>query len=261
MVSIPANIYLFIRLILSVVFSPSLKVLREIRKKHGLTSAFPLLNPYNKKRHYLLPTAPECDFRFPQIPENVTACGPIFLPAATLSSADSEMEAWLKRSPTVMINSGSTSQVGKWPPPKKALASALRILLQRNPNMQVLWKLRMRRKRRERRRHGGQYPLEGNRRWSGQDRTLAEGRAKCIPKKWAGRMRSASRRRQLVLRSSGVSSGSPSPPAASSQTCPLRIVITLSMFHSAGVPQIVLPCGRHVRFRTACRVPRNRDLW
>jgi hypothetical protein len=139
---IPLNIFLNIYLILSIVFSPEIKRLNKIRKQHGMGSKFPFLEPYSPKRHYLIPSALECDFPFSYIPANVTACGPILLPSPSLSSVDPELETWLKQNPTVMINLGSNYTVDA--DFSGQLAYSIRLLLNDYPRLQVLWKLKTR---------------------------------------------------------------------------------------------------------------------
>jgi hypothetical protein len=138
---IPINIYLKIRLIISIIFSPRIRDVNVFRKACGLTTLFPFLEPYSPKHHYLIPSALECDFPFFKIPSNVTACGPILLPSQALSVADPELETWLKRKPTVLVNLGSNYVSA--PAFSQALATALRLQLERSSDVQVLWKLKI----------------------------------------------------------------------------------------------------------------------
>jgi hypothetical protein len=101
---------------------------------------FPFMVPYDESIHYLIPTALECDFRFPYIPENATCCGPILLESPSLSEVDPELEAWLPKRPTVLLNLGlnkvSDSTLSR------SLATAMSVLLDQNPRVQILWKPR-----------------------------------------------------------------------------------------------------------------------
>lgn len=136
----PLNVLLYIYLIISVLSSSNVKAVNAVRKARGLKTMFPFMVPYEKDIHYLIPSTTECDFHFPYIPKNVTGCGPIFLGSSTLSAADTELEIWLKNGPTVMFNLGSnmTSDTTL----TRALATAMRVLLDQNPKVQILWKLR-----------------------------------------------------------------------------------------------------------------------
>jgi len=84
---IPLNMYLHLRMIISAFRSPSIRAVATIRKHHGLRTPFPYLTPYEKQRHYIIPSALECDFKFSKIPTNVTSCGPILLESPNLSVA------------------------------------------------------------------------------------------------------------------------------------------------------------------------------
>jgi hypothetical protein len=63
----------------------------------------------DESTHYLIPTALECDFHFPYIPENVTCCGLILLGSPSLSEVDPELETWLQKGPTVNLGSNKVS--------------------------------------------------------------------------------------------------------------------------------------------------------
>jgi hypothetical protein len=97
---------------------------------------FPFMLPYDESIHYLLPTALECDFRFPCIPENVTCCGPILLGPPSLSEVDPELETWLQKGPTVLLNLGSNKVSDSTL--SRSLATAMRALLDQNPRVQIL---------------------------------------------------------------------------------------------------------------------------
>ncbi|KAI9713657.1 MAG: hypothetical protein M1812_006629 [Candelaria pacifica] len=139
---IPVNIYLMIRLIFTLVRSPEFKEMNQRRKDYGLKGEFPALEVYKKDCHYIVPSTPEIDFPY-FVPSNFTHCGPISLPIIPLSESDPELALWLDRAPTVLINLGSHFKSDWVPGFGRELATALRILLDRRSDIQVLWKLKM----------------------------------------------------------------------------------------------------------------------
>lgn len=138
---IPINIYLFFRLIIAVVFSPRIKMVAKSRLEAGLKGPYPFMEPYTPTNHYLIPSTVECDFPCPNIPSNVTACGPILMPSPRLSTVDSSLTKWLRAKPTVLMCQGSNFVADLAYASQQA--SALRILLENNSEVQVLWKLNM----------------------------------------------------------------------------------------------------------------------
>ncbi|QSZ29829.1 hypothetical protein DSL72_004347 [Monilinia vaccinii-corymbosi] len=137
---IPLNIILMIRFIIIIVTDPNIKAIDAKRKEANIPGQYPFFVTYSKDIEYLLPTGREFDLKLPYIPKNVTTCGPLTLPSHTLSQTDPELLAWLRRNPTVLINLGS--HVYGSVKFNRQLATATRILLSRNPRMQVLWKLK-----------------------------------------------------------------------------------------------------------------------
>ena len=100
---------------------------------------FPCMEPYQAQAEYICPALPEIDFPF-FVPKNITTAGPILLPARPVSEVDPGLATWLKRKPTILINLGTHARI----PVEDAreLASGLRTVLDRQPNLQVLWKLK-----------------------------------------------------------------------------------------------------------------------
>ncbi|ESZ94616.1 glycosyltransferase family 1 protein [Sclerotinia borealis F-4128] len=137
---IPFNIILMIRLIIIVVTSPTIKAIEAGRKEAKIPGQYPFFVPYSKDIHYLLPTAREIDLKLPYIPENITTCGPLTLPSYPLSKTDPELLEWLEKKPTVLVNLGS--HVNGNVESNRNIATGIRILLAKNTNMQVLWKLK-----------------------------------------------------------------------------------------------------------------------
>jgi UDP:flavonoid glycosyltransferase YjiC (YdhE family) len=135
------NIYLNTRWFRAFFNCPEIKAITALRHSQGFTGPLPPHGSYDTKKHYLIATAPECDFKFPFIPANVTACGPMILPFPPLHTADPDLESWLKQRPTILFNLGSlyisTEEISV------TIASALKIVLERLVDLQVLWKLNM----------------------------------------------------------------------------------------------------------------------
>jgi len=136
---IPANIYLGFRLIYTVLSSSELKQLDVYRKKFGLVGTVPTFDPYHSDVHYLCSATPNTDYSV-IIPDNVTPCGPILLPAAAVEESDPLLAAWLENGPTVMVNLGTHASSDKTF--AFQLASGLRVLLDKEKEIQILWKLK-----------------------------------------------------------------------------------------------------------------------
>jgi len=136
---IPANIYLKLALIWLLVTSPKVRALMRYRKSNKLPSLPPVFNIWQEGNHYLLPSVPETDYPC-RIPSNVTSCGPILLPVTPVSSQDPELLTWLQHGPTVLINLGSHVRMDD--AMARDFSSGLKILLNKKPGIQVLWKLK-----------------------------------------------------------------------------------------------------------------------
>ncbi len=130
-----------IRVIAKLVNSPELKDLAQRRKDHGLKGEMPALDSYHKDCHYIIPSTPEIDLPY-FVPSNFTHCGPLSLPVVPVSETDQDLATWLDRAPTVLVNLGSHFESDWVPGFARGLATALRILLDRRPDIQVLWKLK-----------------------------------------------------------------------------------------------------------------------
>jgi hypothetical protein len=115
------------------------KPMLEARKKAGLNYPYPARGSYHKDITYILPVTPESDFPCP-VPQNIVCCGPIILPSAPLSTIDPELDDWLYKLPTVLVNLGTFLK----PSQKHAreLATGIRLCLEHNHQIQILWKLR-----------------------------------------------------------------------------------------------------------------------
>lgn len=121
-------------------------MLNQARAQEGLQGPLPVFNAYRKDRLHLLPSLPELDFPF-HIPDNVVGCGPIVLPSVSLSTVDPELEHWLScgsgdsgAGPTVVVNLGTHFLFDA--PQARALATGLKAVLEQQPDLRVLWKLK-----------------------------------------------------------------------------------------------------------------------
>jgi len=111
----------------------------SIRKAHGLAelpSSFQIWQPEN---HYLVPSSLESEYPC-RVLSNVTPCGPILLPTASVGEVDPELDSWLQRGPTILINLGSMLRMDE--AMTREFATGLKIVLNQRPEVQILWKFR-----------------------------------------------------------------------------------------------------------------------
>jgi len=95
---IPLNIYLTIRLILSVAFGPHNKSLAAGRKAHGLPGKPPLADLWHTNITYICPSIPETDYPLIYSPPDLHLCGPITVDPIPVATADPELSKWLDES-------------------------------------------------------------------------------------------------------------------------------------------------------------------
>lgn len=136
---VPANIYLKLVGLWILITSPRVKGLIKWRQSRGLPKLPPVFNIWEKQNEYLVVSVPETEYPC-YVPSNVTACGPILLPARSVSEDDPKLQAWLAGAPTVLINLGSHIRMDDEMAQQFALG--LKIVLQRMPGIQILWKLK-----------------------------------------------------------------------------------------------------------------------
>ncbi|KAG9233188.1 UDP-glucoronosyl and UDP-glucosyl transferase family protein [Amylocarpus encephaloides] len=136
---VPANIYLKISMLFILLRSPKMKTLMNLRKSQNLPAIPPNFDLWQPQNHYLVPSIPETDFPC-KITSNVTPCGPLLLPVSPVSEIDPALGAWLERGPTVLINLGSHIRMDNIM--VREFAVGLKVLLDRRPKIQVLWKLK-----------------------------------------------------------------------------------------------------------------------
>ncbi|KAL2010962.1 hypothetical protein VTN00DRAFT_3680 [Thermoascus crustaceus] len=119
----PSNVYLCLRLFWGFILSPRVKMLNQVRAQEGLQDPLPMFNAYRKDRLHFLPALPELDFPF------LSGVAPSFYPLSDGGAG-----------PIVVVNLGThflfdASQA-------RALATGLKAVLERKPDLQVLWKLK-----------------------------------------------------------------------------------------------------------------------
>ncbi|KAK1979027.1 diacylglycerol O-acyltransferase [Colletotrichum cereale] len=136
---IPANTYLTVRLLLTLYFSQTLAAVLKARQSLQLEGQFPMFEAYRKGEHYILPGQPKTDFDYEYIPENLTCCGPLTAPYPRLREQDPQLELWLLRKRTILLNLGSQVKTGLQNTIN--LAEALKITLKCHSDAQVMWKL------------------------------------------------------------------------------------------------------------------------
>jgi hypothetical protein len=138
---IPANIYVNLRFIYSVIVTPALKEKKRHLKEKGLLNPLDFFKVYNENMVWISQSSPDADFPISVIPENVKACGPIYLSTASATDQDPELASWLAQAPTLLINLGSSTDYNE--ASATEMAGAIQMLLE-NTNVQVLWKLKRR---------------------------------------------------------------------------------------------------------------------
>jgi hypothetical protein len=75
------------------------------------------------------------------VPPHVTPCGPIIRPFELLAETNPELNVWLQQGPTVLINLGSHIVADQHLAAE--FAAGIKMLLDRQPDIQVLWKLKI----------------------------------------------------------------------------------------------------------------------
>ncbi|KAL2024952.1 hypothetical protein VTK56DRAFT_3651 [Thermocarpiscus australiensis] len=93
---------------------------------------------------------PEVDFPLSVLPRHITPCGPMVRPVPSVSEVDAELDAWLRRGPTVFVSLGTHLTLDEFE--ALQLAGALRMLLDTagdaksiggvEGRLQVYWKLK-----------------------------------------------------------------------------------------------------------------------
>ncbi|KAI4716246.1 UDP-glucoronosyl and UDP-glucosyl transferase family protein [Aureobasidium sp. EXF-10727] len=136
---IPANIYLVYRFLRSRRQNERLLQLSRYRQACGLPAKIPCMFEGFGDAHILLPSTPAIDYEF-FVPPHVTPCGPIIQPFEPLAETSPKLHAWLKQGPTVLINLGSHIVANQHLATEFAIG--IKALLDRRPDIQILWKLK-----------------------------------------------------------------------------------------------------------------------
>lgn len=113
--------------------------IREWRIKHRIHGRFPFADAWRPDRIHLSPALKELDWPM-DVPDNVIPCGPILLPVASVKDQDPDLDKWLQKAPTILVNLGTLYA----PDPNVAreIASGLKAFLDTwDANTQILWKL------------------------------------------------------------------------------------------------------------------------
>ncbi len=134
-----ANIYLHLRLIGVFLFASRFRDMERCRKVAGLVGRYPVIEPWIADEEYLCPSLPELEAPSIFVPSNVTACGPITIPARVFAKSDPDFAGWLQKRPTVLINLGS--HMLSEGADAVELAKGVRVVLGRHQDLQILWKL------------------------------------------------------------------------------------------------------------------------
>lgn len=120
-------------------FAPELRAIKEYRNAHGISGSIPnIISEAHDNVPLLLQTHPASDF--PNVvPAHVSQCGPILRPCLPISEEDPELTIWLSQRPTALINMGSLVTFNSTT--VHQFAEGLRMILDKRPDIQILWKL------------------------------------------------------------------------------------------------------------------------
>lgn len=118
---------------------PSVVALNQARHARGIAGDLGSFTPWVEKIPILTPMLKELDLPM-NIPSNVHNCGPILTASPPLETTDPELLEWLMKRPTVLIVLGTHFEA--YTETVQEQARGLQILLQRSPDVQVLWKLK-----------------------------------------------------------------------------------------------------------------------
>ena len=134
-----ANIYLTFKVLKVRANNPLLKKLAEYRNSCGIKGDIPSLFAGHGDARIICMSTPETDLPF-VVPSNVTGAGPILLPTLPIAESHPELASWLAQRPTILVNLGSHIVFDE--AFATEFATGLRVLLDRRPDIQVLWKLK-----------------------------------------------------------------------------------------------------------------------
>lgn len=135
---VPANFLIHLYTIF-LMFNPLLKKILQARSEKGLTGLPPSFEAASNGIPVFCPALPELDYPL-FVPSNVKCCGPIISEVQPLAVTEPELETWLQKRRTILVNMGS--HVESDANDARELASGLRFVLDSQRDLQVLWKLK-----------------------------------------------------------------------------------------------------------------------
>jgi hypothetical protein len=115
--SIPANIFYCLTQIYYALTDKRTKVVgAHVKKEVGadLVTFQSLMISPPKGRKVLVSNRPEIEFPLVSIPKHLTSCGPVIRPVPAVADVDAELDAWLRRGPTVFICLGTHRNMEEW---------------------------------------------------------------------------------------------------------------------------------------------------
>ncbi|SPJ75977.1 uncharacterized protein FTOL_05708 [Fusarium torulosum] len=135
--NLPENIYMNARYIYSAMFTPDASTKKARLRDFGLQEPLNLFGMHRQEVPWITQNTEGAMILVDFVPPNVTCAGPILLSGAPATEQDPEIAAWMKRSPTVLINLGSNLAYDE----TRATAMSLAIgeLLSKT-GVQILWK-------------------------------------------------------------------------------------------------------------------------
>ncbi|PCD32332.1 hypothetical protein FGRA07_09584 [Fusarium graminearum] len=134
---IPENIYLNVRFIYSVLRMPDVTAKRKALRERGLKDPINFFGMYRDDVPWITVTADGASIPVDYLPSNVTTTNPIVLSVAPAIEQDPVLVEWLKKTPTVLINLGSTVSYSE--SQASIMTQAIANVLDK-VDIQILWK-------------------------------------------------------------------------------------------------------------------------
>lgn len=108
---IPENIYLNIRMISSILYTPGISAKKAALREKGLKEPINFLGLHRPDVPWITMDTEGAAIPVDFIPTNVTRAGPILIDNAPVSEQDPELALWLKQAPTILFSPGSYFRV------------------------------------------------------------------------------------------------------------------------------------------------------
>jgi hypothetical protein len=138
---IPVNIYMNLRLAWALHMEKGAKELKTYAKAHGANGPPDFFEFFfDDPTPWLIPSAAEIEYPI-TVPEKVVLCGPIYMALDAVEDEDAGLAAWLAQAPTVLIVLGSHTTYSE--EDATQMRYAVRMILDGDDRVQVLWKLTM----------------------------------------------------------------------------------------------------------------------